>query len=59
MENISKKEQLVVDTFEKLRPGYGSIAKQNILNPNSGWREIIEQMTEEEILLESLKGDKN
>lgn len=57
--DITKKEQLVIDTFERLRPGHGKIAKQNILNPNSGWREIIDQMTEEEINLTNLnEGDK-
>ena len=56
--DITKKEQLVIDTFERLRPGHGRIAKSNILNPNSGWREIIEQMTEEEIDVTNLnEGD--
>lgn len=43
-------EQKIVDTFESARPGLGLIAKENILNPNSGWREIITDMDESEIV---------
>lgn len=57
MTDLTAKEQLVIDTFEKLRTGHGAIAKQNILNPYSGWREIIEEMTEEEITLSNLRGN--
>jgi len=48
---LTAKEHLVIETFDKLRAGTGDIARQNILNPNSGWTEIIELMTEEEITL--------
>ena len=47
--NLTHKEQLVVQTFEKLRPGYGSLAQQNILSNALGWADIIAQMTEKEI----------
>lgn len=43
-------EQKVVDAFESARPGLGLIAKENIFNPNSGWREIITDMDESEIV---------
>jgi hypothetical protein len=43
-------EQKVVDAFESAGPGLGFIAKENILNPNSGWREIITDMDESEIV---------
>ena len=43
-------EQKVVDAFESARPGLGFIAKENILNPNSGWREIIADMNESDIV---------
>lgn len=46
---LTNKEKMVIEEFEKLRPGHGKIAQQNILNPDCGWSEIIEQMTEEEI----------
>ncbi len=56
---LTEKEQLVVDTFSAARPGLGAmpaavreatIAQSNILNPNSGWREIIADMPESEIV---------
>jgi hypothetical protein len=53
-EQLTQKEQLVIATFEKLRTGHGTIAKQNILNPNSGWREMIAEMSVEEITLANL-----
>lgn len=46
---LTTKEQMVVDEFEKMRPGTGAIARQNILNQSSGWRKIIAEMSEEEI----------
>jgi hypothetical protein len=48
---LTAKEHLVIETFDKLRPGTGDIAKRTILNPNTGWAEMIEAMTEEEITL--------
>ena len=47
---LTPKELYVVDTFEEARPGLGAIAQSNILNPNSGWREIIAEMPESEIV---------
>jgi hypothetical protein len=47
---LTPKELNVVDTFEQTRPGTGSDRKSNILNPNSGWREIIADMPESEIV---------
>ncbi len=47
---FTPKEQKVVDTFEEARPGLGAIAQSNILNPNSGWREIIADMPDSEIV---------
>jgi hypothetical protein len=56
---LTPKELNVVDTFEQARPGLGAmpsavreatIAQSNILNPNSGWREIIADMPESEIV---------
>jgi hypothetical protein len=47
---LTPKELNVVDTFEQARPGLGAIAKFNILNPNSGWREIIADMPDSEIV---------
>jgi hypothetical protein len=47
---LTPKELNVVDTFEQTRPGLGAIAKSNILNSNSGWREIIADMPESEIV---------
>jgi hypothetical protein len=47
---LTPKELNVVDTFEQTRPGLGAIAQSNILNPNSGWREIIADMPESEIV---------
>lgn len=49
---LTHKEQLAVQQFDKLRPGYGELAKRNILNNHlTGWAEIIEKMTEEEIIV--------
>jgi hypothetical protein len=49
VQHLTPKQQKVVEEFEKARPGYGAIALQNILNPNSGWAEIAESMEMEEI----------
>jgi hypothetical protein len=45
---------LVVETFENLRPGYGKLARQNILSNALGWAAIIESMSEDEITLKTL-----
>lgn len=47
---LTEKEQKVVNTFEAARPGLGAIAQSNIQNPNSGWREIVADMDESEIV---------
>ena len=47
---LTLKEQLCVDTFEQARPGLGVLAQSNILNSNSGWREIIADMPDSEIV---------
>ena len=56
---LTPKDLNVVDTFEQTRPGLGAmpsavreatIAQSNILNLNSGWREIIADMPESEIV---------
>ncbi|HEY9597081.1 MAG TPA: hypothetical protein V6D33_05375 [Cyanophyceae cyanobacterium] len=48
---LNEKEQLVVDTFSAARPGLGELAQANIQNPNSGWREIVADMDESEIVV--------
>jgi hypothetical protein len=54
-QELTPKEQMVVERFEQLRPGYGEIARKNILSPYLGYRELIAQMSEEEITLENLE----
>lgn len=49
LRQLTHKEQMVVDEFEKLRPGTGPIAEQNIRSEYTGWAEIIEQMSEKDI----------
>lgn len=57
---LTHKEQLVIGMFDRLRPGYGAIARQNILNnEHSGWADIIKSMTEEEIKLQTLVRENN
>jgi hypothetical protein len=51
---LTHKQQLVVETFENLRPGYGKLARQNILSNALGWAAIIESMSEDEITLKTL-----
>lgn len=52
---LTYKEQLVVEQFDKLRPGYGEIARRNILNNHlTGWADIANEMTEEQITLANL-----
>jgi len=48
---LTSKEQLVVDTFSAARPGLGELAQANITNTNSGWREIVADMDESEIVV--------
>jgi len=43
---LTTKEQKVVQAFEAASPGLGTVAQQNILNPNSGWSESIADMDE-------------
>ncbi|NER29081.1 MAG: hypothetical protein F6J89_15955 [Symploca sp. SIO1C4] len=44
---LTVKEKQVVQEYEK--HGVGDAAKQNILNPNSGWAEIIAETPAEEL----------
>lgn len=46
---LTPKEQKVVDEFENARPGLGEIAERDVRSPNTGWREIIADMSDEEI----------
>ncbi|GAX46258.1 hypothetical protein NIES4075_72790 [Tolypothrix sp. NIES-4075] len=46
---LTDKEIKVIETFDDARPGLGAIAEQTIRNENSGWKEIIEEMKEEDI----------
>jgi hypothetical protein len=41
---LTDKEQKVIDAFESAQPGLGKLAEANILNPNSGYAEIIADM---------------
>ena len=47
--NLTPKQQAIIAAFEQARPGFGAIALVNIMNPNSGWSEIIAEMPESEI----------
>jgi hypothetical protein len=47
--NLTPKQQAVIAAFEHARPGFGAIALLSIMNPNSGWSEIIADMPESEI----------
>ncbi|NER28658.1 MAG: hypothetical protein F6J89_13745 [Symploca sp. SIO1C4] len=44
---LTEKEQQVISEYDKY--GVGEIAKHNILNPNSGWSEIIAETSIEEL----------
>lgn len=47
---LTHEEQKVVEAFEEARPGLGAIASQNIRSSTTGWREIIAEMDESEIV---------
>lgn len=46
---LTHKEQLVVEAYEKARPGLGAVAEANIRNESTGWSQIIEDTPEEEL----------
>ncbi|BAT53766.1 hypothetical protein NOS3756_27290 [Nostoc sp. NIES-3756] len=47
---LTPKEQIVVNEFEKMRPGTGAIAKNNIVNNDqTGWADIIADTPDEEL----------
>lgn len=54
MENqdLTSKEQKVIAEFEAARAGLGEMAERNIRSSNTGWREIIKDMSEEDIKAE-------
>jgi uncharacterized protein YjgD (DUF1641 family) len=41
---LTEKEKKIIATFERMRPGLGKFAERDILDPNTGWAEIIEDM---------------
>ncbi len=47
---LTDKEQKVIKVFEEARPGLGAIAEQNIRTSTTGWREIVADMDESEIV---------
>lgn len=50
MEDLTPKEQKVIQEFSKVRPDLGRIAEQNIRNnERTGWADIIAEMKEEDI----------
>ncbi|MEH1992356.1 hypothetical protein [Nostoc sp.] len=50
-QQLTPKEQKVVEEFEKARPGLGAIAESNIRNNDkSGWAEIIADTPESELV---------
>jgi hypothetical protein len=55
---LTPKEQKVVDEFENARPGLGEHAERNVRSPNTGWREIIDGMSDEEIKAEASSRNK-
>ena len=52
---LTPKEQKVVDEFDKARPGMGSQIEKDIRNPNSGFKEIIADTPEDELVLHQPK----
>lgn len=46
---LTPKEQIVVNEFEKMRPGSGEIAERNIRSAQTGWSEIIADTPEQEL----------
>jgi len=54
---LTRKEQLVIQQFEKLQPGSGARAEQNIRNNHlTGWADIIADMKDEDIKVQSGEG---
>ncbi len=50
MEDLTPKEQKVIQEFSKVRPDLGAIAERNIRNNDrTGWADIIAEMNEEDI----------
>ena len=50
MEDLTPKEQKVIQEFSKIRLDLGRIAEQNIRNnERTGWADIIAEMKEEDI----------
>ncbi|MEH1829520.1 MAG: hypothetical protein V7L22_29990 [Nostoc sp.] len=50
-QQLTPKEQKVVDEFESARPGLGAIAEKNIRNNDkTGWADIIADTPEEELV---------
>jgi hypothetical protein len=50
-EQLTPKEQKVVDELEKARPGLGAIAESNIRNNDkTGWADIIADTLEEDLV---------
>lgn len=50
---LTPKEKKIVESFEEARPGLGKRAESNVRSLNTGWREIIADMSEEEIKAEA------
>ncbi|QHG15800.1 hypothetical protein [Nostoc sp. ATCC 53789] len=50
-QQLTPKQQKVVDEFESARPGLGAIAERNIRNNDkTGWAEIIADTPEDELV---------
>lgn len=50
-QQLTPKEQKVVEEFEKARPGLGAIAENNIRNNDkTGWADIIADTPESELV---------
>ncbi len=50
MQDLTPKEQKVIQEFSKVRPDLGAIAERNIRNnERTGWADIIAEMKEEDI----------
>lgn len=46
---LTPKEEKVIHAYEQARPSLGKVAETNIRNENTGWREIIENMPEDQL----------
>ncbi len=53
---LTEKEQQVVEAFAATGRVYRHLIERTILNPNSGWADIIESMTPKEIAAASGSG---